>query len=267
MQYENREAYKCKRCFEWAFVTEGDRIAAAIMQADALDCPYCSTSKGLENVGRVRGAEVVSESERSACDSACTSARGTLCVCKCGSKNHGTGLTIRVTRVEGQLVAVLADISRATRLGPKVLQQIAQYEEAVAKAVGLLESTSSNSQWDALGWRVRWTRHGAQKQMRKANTMKSHAGRMKAINAAITLLEGAVEAIEKFKSQPVLIADEINPAPVAVIEALDPDAATFRQVAFIQSLVERANNPLDAQVDITSLTREDATRYIAALLA
>jgi hypothetical protein len=52
-----------------------------------LSCGACGGP--VEDMGQVQESLLVNPEERTPCDDRCTSARGPLCVCRCGGVNHG----------------------------------------------------------------------------------------------------------------------------------------------------------------------------------
>lgn len=69
-----------------------------------------------------------------ACDARCTSARGPKCVCKCQCENHGSGLSVAVTRDLGPIpVAILHSTITA-----KARAQ--EYRTARAEAIGAVRA-------------------------------------------------------------------------------------------------------------------------------
>jgi hypothetical protein len=57
-------------------------------------------------MGEVRGDNYVKHEDKPACDGRCTHAAGPMCDCLCGGANHGTGKTVRITKIEGKVHAV-----------------------------------------------------------------------------------------------------------------------------------------------------------------
>lgn len=275
MSYEGREAYRCARCHEWAFIDASDKVLAQWRAehaggSGALSCPFCETGD-LEYVGRVQQAEIVSEAERTACDDRCTHARGTICVCKCSAANHGSGRTVTVRIVKGRLEAVLRDMAWGQRMRPRLLAQIAEYDAAVALATAKIAETYAE------GWRG----HYAKRDLARAAHMHSHSGRMRVLKAVVSRCEAqqAVKAragalaggsVPQSPSgqQASAVVPAISPWPSVIGRAVATAAemATERQVAYARSLVATRGTPQDSAVDLRDLTKADASRYIDTLL-
>jgi len=101
----NRYFVRCNGCLEIASVE-------AVSFPFGLTCGICGSH--VENMGRVQrgneGSRLVQDYVRCACDDRCTSARGPLCSCSCGGKNHGAGMTavIRYTTDAGNVPVLQA---------------------------------------------------------------------------------------------------------------------------------------------------------------
>ena len=83
---------RCVSCLSISCI-EADRVPLGAR------CGLCDGT--MESMGRVEGDRLVKEHLLCPCDGRCTEARGPLCVCKCGGKNHGSGLLVVVTRDAG----------------------------------------------------------------------------------------------------------------------------------------------------------------------
>jgi hypothetical protein len=67
-------------------------------------CGLCAGN--LELMGRVERDRLVRDEHLCPCDDRCTSARGPLCSCKCGGKNHGSNVVVHVTRDAGPVPTI-----------------------------------------------------------------------------------------------------------------------------------------------------------------
>ena len=84
--------FRCKWCLSAMTFPESDLDRRA----------GCICGGQIEFMGQVtENHSVVKEEVRSACDERCTSALGPKCVCKCGSRNHGTGLVVVIEHQNG----------------------------------------------------------------------------------------------------------------------------------------------------------------------
>jgi hypothetical protein len=69
--------------------------------------PICGACGGpVELMGQVERARLVSVAHLAPCDERCTNARGPSCDCKCGGRNHGSKLVVRVVRDRGPVPVV-----------------------------------------------------------------------------------------------------------------------------------------------------------------
>lgn len=117
--------YRCHDCLS-IVATENEHVD--------LKCGACGG--GMEFMGRVSrsGSTLEKTYVDSACDFACTNARGPHCDCQCRGKNHGSKLVVVVT-VDAGGVPVASPIDPV-----KAQQRAAEYREAVASAEQRFES-------------------------------------------------------------------------------------------------------------------------------
>jgi hypothetical protein len=78
------------------FIRCTDCLSIGAVDADTMPNLFsvvCGACGGhLENMGRVEKDRLKFDGIKCACDDRCTSARGPICSCHCGGKNHGAGL-------------------------------------------------------------------------------------------------------------------------------------------------------------------------------
>jgi len=114
-----RHFMKCRKCSErWAVETESTH-GDALISADLMTCPSCgytpATVRDLwGNVAYVVGDKTHhirlgkvgprdtkrSAASRCACNDACEFAKGPVCECSCGGKNHGLGWLCIIPLIE-----------------------------------------------------------------------------------------------------------------------------------------------------------------------
>lgn len=167
----NRWFIRCTRCLTVASVETAPNV-------NDWRCDICDGT--IENMGRVEGDRLVKFEERCACDGRCTGARGPVCECSCGGKNHGTGRTVivkidvgGVPRVkfvdEGKAKAQAAEFVHAMNCARAELSTL-----RTKKAMGMY--------LDEKAFRNMLAIPGV---LRKATEARTHAGRMKTLNAVL----------------------------------------------------------------------------------
>lgn len=105
-----RRYYRCLDCLS-VFTAD---------YTDVRDLPHyenyeCSCGGHIENMGDVRMDRIVKSYEASPCDDRCTEARGPVCNCHCGGKNHGTHLTVTVVHDCGPAPRVKTDVDNEAK--------------------------------------------------------------------------------------------------------------------------------------------------------
>lgn len=109
-----RYFYRCRGCLD--VCTSAEELPLAYRVTVAV-CGTCG--EHLEYLGRAERERLVKDGVRCACDDRCTSARGPLCSCSCGGRNHGAGM-LAVVRYSVDLgavpVLVMPSPARAARL-------------------------------------------------------------------------------------------------------------------------------------------------------
>ena len=188
-----RAGLSCQRCGEWFFVLAEDGAVTYAVHAGA--CPICAGK--LAYRGNVQQDGTVTQTGQwSACDDQCTSARGVVCDCKCGGRNHGTGRMVTVTWVEGRATLDLNG-ALAASLAAKRLPEIEECERLAAELVGRLEEVYSDVLADSRNgvWmsRDRWERAEEWRHLRgevnratshrSPKSLKTPAGRLKVLRA------------------------------------------------------------------------------------
>ena len=126
-----RYYYRCHDCLS-VCATEVDVMPYG---SEKVRCSACDGL--LESLGQVQRDRLVHFETRSVCDCRCTSARGPKCDCQCGGENHGSGLTVTVTRDAGAVPSVdmLADDRTAQRAA---FARATEYRQALESVYNVL---------------------------------------------------------------------------------------------------------------------------------
>lgn len=246
----NRYFVRCNGCLEVSSV-EADSLPYG------LKCGICGSS--VANMGRVQrgneGSRLVKDHVRCACDERCTSARGPLCSCSCGGKNHGAGMAavIRYTTDAGSVPTVQA---RTPELEAAALARFAEYREVRDQVKAEEEAIYARRRAGEFLPRPVFDRMLAiQRSLIDAGKAKMHTTRMKKLRAL--LAAGTVATVATVS---------VPAAPVAT-PAVRP--ATPAQIGYIESLAKKAakNGAAVPAFSLDGLTLPAASALINTLKA
>ena len=143
-----------------------------------MKCGVCGGQ--IENLGRVRGDRLAHIGHRCPCDDRCTSARGPICNCSCGGKNHGTNRVVRVVVDSGPVPVIhMPDEAKARARAAEFRDALAQASAAISGIRGRYRSGEflPRPEYD------RMRRFSSE--MAEANRARTHASRMKRLKALI----------------------------------------------------------------------------------
>jgi hypothetical protein len=161
----DRHFYRCYDCLTV--------MAAEVFERDA-ECGLCGGP--IEHMGRVERDRLVKHGMECACDFRCTSARGPKCDCKCGGKNHGSGLVIPVRYDMGAKPVLVAPNSA------KAQAVAEEWRAGQAVLVAQIEPLLRRKQYD------RWLPANEyaqlsrlQRALRSSRGYRTHATRMKTL--------------------------------------------------------------------------------------
>jgi hypothetical protein len=180
-------------------------------------------------MGRVQqgdeGSRLVKDHVRCACDERCTSARGPLCSCGCGGKNHGAGMAA-VIRFSTDAGAVPVVVARTPALEAAARARFAEFSEVKATIKAEEEAIYARRRAGEFLPRPTFLRMlELQKGLIAASKAKLHTNRMKKLRA---LVAGA--AVVATVSAPA--AEIVAPAPVRL--------ASGAQISYLEALAKKA---------------------------
>lgn len=181
----DRWAVRCVDCLGVGFVHEEP---PSKWSKEKLTCGCCGGE--IESMGRVtRDARLAEDAVVSACDDRCTSARGPLCVCKCGCVNHGTGRVVEIRR----------DLGAAPRVEGLPANGIAiaeAWRAAFAEVKGAVEAFRSTFPDGYISERNEWIRRNDASRLLmevnatvKSRTHKSRLAKLVKIEVALAALK------------------------------------------------------------------------------
>ena len=149
-------------------------------------CGACSGE--MEYIGRVERNRLVRTDHVCPCDGRCTNATGPSCDCQCGGANHGSGVLVPVTVEIGQLprIEVKPDAAKRADEYRALYQQVraawdARYREITERK--RCEYLSGGAYSLFLEGQDQWA------QVRKARSLRTHAGRQKKLAAVLASLQ------------------------------------------------------------------------------
>lgn len=167
----NRWFVRCLDCLSVAAVTEPPNTFAA-------RCGLCDGP--IECMGGVERNRLVRNEIRSACDDRCTSARGPLCDCHCGGKNHGTHRVVGIVHDAGPVPTVAMPSNFAAR------RTAAEYRAARAAVLAQLDPLISARRRGVFLAGGDFRRmHGMRKALKRAHVARTQDSRMKALRAVL----------------------------------------------------------------------------------
>lgn len=158
---------RCTDCLSVASVTERP-------------CAYtwtCAACDGrIEIMGRVERDRLVTEHLACACNELCVSARGPICTCACGGRNHGTGLLVKVTRDAGKAPRVnMKNRAEAAYLANEYKTARGRVADALAELQRIARPDYTQRR------RIDTLRHA----IWKAAGARTHKGRLSTLRAAL----------------------------------------------------------------------------------
>jgi len=143
----------------------------------------CPCGGRTESMGRVERARLVHDSIVSACDARCTSARGPSCDCHCGGKNHGSRLVVAIAIDAGPLPRYELSPNRGRALEYRVARREAELRLAALNGDDLV-ARKLRGAYLSSGDFARYRRIGeGHRRIRKAESGRTHAGRLKSLAA------------------------------------------------------------------------------------
>jgi hypothetical protein len=162
---------RCRQCLSIAAVDEPMNVSEA-------RCGACNGA--IETMGQVHRDRLVYREIRSACDDRCTNARGPLCDCSCGGKNHGSHRVVIVLRDAGPIPRVMMP-------GPTTARAIAQeFHDGCAAVLAQLDSLRNRRRAGEFLPRSDFDRlRRLDAALLKAHAARTHAGRMKTLRDAL----------------------------------------------------------------------------------
>ena len=175
----HRHFYRCPDCLTVVAVEyEGKH-------ARPFECGVCSYQM-VEHMGMVHDNRLVQMQHRSACDHKCTGARGPKCDCLCNGHNHGTGAVVSYFEDRGPIpVLGVLDESKAQQALENRAEYVQLRDEVRAAAKAVRDAHPGWMPEAAYRTHLAGTRA-----LSDARTAKTHAGRMRQLHKARTILTG-----------------------------------------------------------------------------
>lgn len=167
------------RCTDCLAVCAIDDPAFQYGTLTAATCGAC-TSTTFDHMGRVHMDRLVTVETACACDERCTCARGPLCSCSCGGKNHGKGLgcTVTITTDRGAVPTITPGRHRG-----KLAAIGAEFRDMLDRALQQLDRLHTKKRAAYLSddeYRLFVDTRNA---LVKARKLRVHAARVKAFDA------------------------------------------------------------------------------------
>jgi len=164
------------------FVRCTDCLTIAAVTDDPTRTPLqCSICEGaIESMGKVQRDRLVHESHTTPCDHRCTDARGPICMCSCGGRNHGKAITVYIVKDAGKVPVVqMPNPDKATR-------QAAEYRALRDRLRAAFMPIVERRQAGAFLPRADFDRLNAlQAAYRKAHKARDHKARIRTLTAAL----------------------------------------------------------------------------------
>lgn len=121
---------RCQDCLSVAAVDVPRGTFATYRQSSAR-CAACNGA--IETMGEVHMDRLITRETRCACDERCTSARGPVCVCQCGGKNHGRNVVVEIIHDAGS-------VPRVQMMRPDHARRVRdEYHEAIARVLATID--------------------------------------------------------------------------------------------------------------------------------
>lgn len=174
----NRVYFKCRDCLEVAVIETEERAVAGMMPGTRCDC-----GGNLFVMGQVCGTRIVVDGFKCPCDARCTHANGPDCECPCKGVNHGTGKVVPVVWDMGTArLKPRCDLAKRIRMVEDFRNAVLQAKQRADRETGGALSRLKSGSWtDNKGqW---WKAKTANDAINRAQVMKSHSARMKALAA------------------------------------------------------------------------------------
>jgi hypothetical protein len=190
-----RMALSCRRCGEWLYAAAGSVAVNGWGVVSVVACPICDGE--LEHRGMVGADGHARETfERVACNEECQSARGVICTCRCGGRNHGVHRYVTVTVDHGRVTLSISDGRRLARLRARTLPDLERSEQLEARATDLVDARYADirkareSRWLDPGEWASYCRWGAYRdRIRATRKLKLPASRVRKLAAIVSELE------------------------------------------------------------------------------
>lgn len=171
-RWRSRFFYRCVDCLSVS--------AAHGTQVYGLQCAVCRGP--VECMGRVEGDRLKKDGVRCACDFRCTEARGPICVCSCGGRNHGTGLVVKVVEDVGG-VPTIAPAGQCERKAARTAAEWRAARKELNAEINALDASRQAGERLPYAEFTRWLK--LREALTKVNAMRSHSHRLAAVAKAI----------------------------------------------------------------------------------
>ncbi len=217
----NRHFYRCLGCLdvlvlETRLTMEGGTSVAT--------CGTCA--QHFEYMGRVERDRLVQDRVQCKCDDRCTSARGPLCECQCGGKNHGAGLLgYVVVAVDAGAVPVVH--SKNPFKATKALEQYRKFCALKTACLAELDTLRARRRSDGYLERRDFDRlRDLDRAATKMHTDRTHAARLKTLSL-VTLPERVtpVSAVADAVTTAIRTAPPVAEAPFSLSTTYTPRPA------------------------------------------
>ncbi len=168
------------RCTDCLAVMAVDDPSFEYGRITAATCGACDSTT-FDHMGRVHMDRLITEQTACACDDRCTCARGPICTCSCGGKNHGKGLacTVTITKDRGA-VPTLTPMNGRASLRAKAEDYRGRLAMLITEIRALLDRKDRARLPDADYTRLTQL----QRLNRKIRDQRVHASRIKSFEAA-----------------------------------------------------------------------------------
>lgn len=211
----NRHFYRCTGCLEVVAI-DGDRLPMEYGRTLA-KCEICHQT--FEYMGRVERDRLVTDRTVCKCDDRCTSARGPLCVCACGGKNHGAGLMgyMVVTEDAGKVPTIrLRNLDRIGKARRQFEEFVTLRDQLRARFMPLVDRRAAGErlpreQWDEL--------NRLQRAYRDACDARAHHSRMKTLRTVLPDASPIRDFAAELRAR--LAANPIAEVPFSLTSTID----------------------------------------------
>ena len=170
------------------FIRCADCLAVGAVDAGA-PRPYepavmpgvCPCSGKTEVMGRVQGPRLAHDVTESVCDDRCTNARGPHCSCMCGGKNHGSKAVVTVSYDAGPVPRYELRPDRGRALEYRVMRAEAELRIKALNAGDVVARKLRGAYLSPGDFAVYMRVRRGHEAVRKASTLRTHSGRVKAL--------------------------------------------------------------------------------------